>query len=125
MGSCREAAIEDFNSFLFEQQQTGGLAKLTLLLFDDEYLVPMNGMPVAEILPLNSESYVTRGSTALPDAIGRTSDELGARLATLPEQDRPGRVIVAILTDGMENSSQTDTSFKQAAADFLRFCDGT
>ena len=43
------------------------------------------------------------------DAIGRTIDELGARLAALPEQDRPGQVIVAILTDGMENSSQDYT----------------
>lgn len=109
MESCREAAIEGFNSFLLEQQQTEGLAKLTLVLFDDEYLVPINGIPVAEILPLNSESYVPRGSTALLDAIGRTIDELGARLAALPEQDRPGQVIVAILTDGMENSSQDYT----------------
>ena len=36
-------------SFLHEQQQTEGLAKLTLVLFDDEYLVPINGLPVAEI----------------------------------------------------------------------------
>ena len=43
------------------------------------------------------------------DAIGRTIDELGARLAALPEQDRPGQVIVAILTDGLENSSQNCT----------------
>jgi Mg-chelatase subunit ChlD len=109
MGSCREAAIEGFNSFLLEQQQTEGLAKLTLVLFDDEYLVPIDALPVAEILPLNSESYIPRGSTALLDAIGRASDELGARLAALPEQDRPAQVIVAILTDGMENSSQNCT----------------
>ena len=116
MGSCRDAAIEGFNSFLLEQQQTEGLAKLTLVLFDDEYLVPIDALPVAEILPLNSESYVPRGSTALLDAIGRTIDELGARLAALPEQDRPGQVIVAILTDGMENSSQNYTWQKIARA---------
>ena len=37
MESRREAAIEGFNSFLRAQQQTEGLAKLTLVLFDDEY----------------------------------------------------------------------------------------
>ena len=95
--------------FLLEQQQIEGLAKLTLILFDDEYLVPIDALPVAEILPLNNDSYVPRGSTALLDAIGRTIDELGARLAALPEQDRPGQVIVAILTDGLENSSQNYT----------------
>jgi Mg-chelatase subunit ChlD len=109
MEGCREAAIEGFNAFLHEQQQTEGPAKLTLILFNDEYLVPIDALPVAEILPLNDDSYVPRGSTALLDAIGRTIDELGARLAALPEQDRPGQVIVAILTDGLENSSQNCT----------------
>jgi Mg-chelatase subunit ChlD len=109
MQSCREAAMNGFNLFLHEQQQTESLVKLTLVLFDDEYLVPINGLPVAEIVPLNDDSYVPRGSTALLDAIGRTIDDLGARLAALPEQDRPGQVIVAILTDGLENSSQSYT----------------
>jgi Mg-chelatase subunit ChlD len=109
MESCRDVAVEGFNSFLHEQQQTEGLAKLTLILFDDQYLVPIDALPVAEILPLNNDSYLPRGRTALLDAIGRTIDELGARLAALPEQDCPGQVIVAILTDGLENSSQNCT----------------
>lgn len=109
MESCRDAALAGFNSFLVEQQKVTGLAKLTLVLFDDEYLLPINALPVAEILPLNDDSYVPRGSTALLDAIGRTVAELGARLAALPERDRPSQVIVAILTDGAENSSQTYT----------------
>ncbi len=109
MESCRDAAIAGFNSFLAEQMKVTGLARLTLVLFDDEYLLPINALPVAEILPLDHDSYVPRGSTALLDAIGRTVAELGARLAALPEPDRPSQVIVAILTDGDENSSQTYT----------------
>ena len=109
MESSREAAIAGFNFFLGEQQAGRGLIKLTLVLFDDEYLVPINALPVAEILPLNIDTYVPRGTTALLDAIGRTINELGARLAALPRNDRPGQVIVAILTDGLENSSQTCT----------------
>ena len=114
MESCREATIGGFNSFLQEQQKTEGLARLTLILFNDEYLVPIDALPVAEILPLSSDSYVPRGSTALLDAIGRTIDELGARLAALSEKDRPRQVIVAILTDGLENSSQ-DYTWQQIA----------
>ena len=109
MESCREATVGCFNTFLQEQQRTEGLARLTLILFNDEYLVPIDALPVAEILPLGNDSYVPRGSTALLDAIGRAIDELGARLAALPEQDRPMQVIVAILTDGLENSSQNYT----------------
>ena len=114
MESCREATIGGFNSFLQEQQKTEGLARLTLILFNDEYLVPIDALPVAEILPLDNDSYVPRGSTALLDAIGRTIDELGARLAALSEKDRPLQVIVAILTDGLENSSQ-DYTWQQIA----------
>jgi len=114
MESCREATIGGFNSFLQEQQKTEGLARLTLILFNDEYLVPIDALPVAEILPLSGDSYVPRGSTALLDAIGRTIDELGARLAALSEKDRPLQVIVAILTDGLENSSQ-DYTWQQIA----------
>ncbi len=114
MEGSREAAIAGFNFFLDQQQAGGGLTKLTLVLFDDEYLVPIHGLPAAEILPLNYETYIPRGTTALLDAIGRTVDELGARLARMPEKARPGQVIVAILTDGLENSSQTYT-WKQIA----------
>ncbi len=116
MESCREAAMNGFNLFLQEQQQAEGLAKLTLVLFDDEYLAPISALPVAEILPLNNDSYIPRGSTALLDAIGRTIDELGARLGGITEPDRPGQVIVAILTDGLENSSQNYTWQKIARA---------
>ena len=100
------AAIEGFNHFLREQQITPRQARLTLVLFDDEYLVPASSLPVAEVLPLDSTTYVPRNTTALLDAIGRTIDELGQRLAATPEPERPGKVIVAILTDGLENASR-------------------
>ncbi len=77
--------------------------KLTLVLFDDEYLVPFRSLPVAEILPLDRKTYVPRSSTALLDAIGQTIDDLGMRLAAMAENARPAQVIVAILTDGLEN----------------------
>src|SRR5207244_5842420 len=49
------------------------------------------------------------GCTALLDAIGRTIDDFGQRFAALTEKDRPGQVIVAILTDGLKNASQRFT----------------
>ncbi len=47
-----------------------------------------------------------RGSTALLDAQGRTIVELGRELAALPETERPSKVIVVTLTDGLENASK-------------------
>ena len=114
MECCQDAAIEGFNQFLTEQQKTEGLAKLTLALFDDEYLVPVSSVPVQEVVPLTHETYQPRNCTALLDAIGKTIDDLGQRLAALPEKDRPGQVIVAVLTDGLENASQRFT-WKQVA----------
>src|SRR6266480_6557801 len=109
MKSCQQAAIEGFNQFLADQQKTVGLAKLTLVLFDDEYLVPISSIPVEEVVPLTDDTYQPRGCTALLDAIGQTIDDLGQRLAVLAEKHRPGQVIVAILTDGLENASQRFT----------------
>jgi hypothetical protein len=106
MNSCQQAAIAGFNQFLDDQQKTEGLAKLTLVLFDDEYLVAISSIPVHEVVPLTDDTYQPRGCTALLDAVGQTIDDLGNRLAALTEKDRPGQVIVAILTDGLENASQ-------------------
>lgn len=115
MESCSDAAIAGFNQFLAEQQLTEGLAKLTLILFDDEYLRIVESIPVAEVISLTDKTYVPRNSTALLDAIGTTIDELGTRLSLIPEKDRPGQTIVAILTDGFENASQK-YSWKDIAA---------
>jgi hypothetical protein len=114
MKSCQQAAIEGFNQFLTDQQRTEGLAKLTLVLFDEEYLVPISSVPVLEVIPLTDDTYQPRACTALLDAIGQTIDDLGNRLAAFAEKDRPGQVIVAILTDGLENASQRFT-WKQIA----------
>lgn len=105
MSRVAHAAISGFNDFLRDQQAAPGQAKLSLVLFDDEYLVPVDNIPVQEVVALNSDSYVPRNSTALLDAIGQTIDRMGQRLDQTAESDRPGKVIVAILTDGLENSS--------------------
>jgi len=109
MASCAEAAIAGFNQFIRDQRQQPGQARLTLVLFDDQYETPTQAVPLPEVVELDTTTFVPRGSTALLDAIGRTIDELGARLAGIPEADRPGCVIVPILTDGFENASHTFT----------------
>jgi len=106
MAPVTESAITGFNEFLRDQQKTEGQARLTLVLFDDEYLVPLDAIPVQEAVALDTTTYVPRGSTALLDAIGETINRLGTRLSATPEPERPAQVIVAILTDGYENASE-------------------
>lgn len=104
-----EQAVAAFNRFLDDQRSDSGCARLTLALFDDEYDVPIQGVPLDEITPLVATDYQPRGMTALLDAIGQTIDDLGKRLESTPEAGRPGSVIIAIFTDGYENSSQRFT----------------
>lgn len=118
MAPIAQAAIDGFNEFLHDQLQTPGSARLSLVLFDHEIDVPCLSLPLPEIAPLDERTYVTRGSTALLDAVGLTIAELGRRLAAIPEADRPGQVIVAIFTDGEENSSRRFTWHQ--VADMIR-----
>jgi uncharacterized protein YegL len=109
MSSMVEAAISGFNRLLKDQQAAPGEARFSLVLFDDQYEVPCASLPISKVRPLDTRTFVPRGSTALLDAIGRTIDDLGKRLADTPEARRPGSVIIAILTDGYENASVSET----------------
>lgn len=105
MQAMVEPAISGFNRLLREQQQVPGHARFSLVLFDDQYERPFHSVPIAEVVELDTSTFVPRGSTALLDAIGRTIDELGIQLAATAATDRPDQVIIAILTDGQENCS--------------------
>lgn len=109
MQAMRTAAIEGFNTFLREQQAAPDQARFTLVFFETETDVRHVSIPIAEVVPLDPETYVPGGCTALLDAIGETIDKLGQRLASMPEANRPDHVTVAILTDGEENSSRHHT----------------
>ena len=105
MESIRQAAIDGFNVFLRDQQAAPGNNRFSLVFFDSDIETRLDSIPVAEAVPLDLDTYVPRGCTALLDAIGDTIDRLGKRFAALPSADRPEHVTLAILTDGEENSS--------------------
>jgi uncharacterized protein YegL len=106
MSVIRDDAIGGFNSFLKDQKALDKPCRLTYVQFDDKYEVIHNAVPLAEVPLLTAATYVPRGWTALYDAVGRTIDMVGARLAALPEAERPAKIIFLILTDGQENSSK-------------------
>lgn len=55
-----------------------------------------------------AKSYVLqpRGCTALLDAVGTAITKVGGKLRDMPEDERPGEVMVIIVTDGQENASR-------------------
>jgi len=111
MSPLEQATISGYNEFLIKQAAQPGEKRVTTVLFDDEYDVIYRGVPI-EKASITSEQYFARGMTALYDAVGRTINETGARLAAMPENERPSKVIVGITTDGEENSSREFTHEK-------------
>jgi hypothetical protein len=106
METMRQDAEGGINTFISQQAERPGECRVTLVQFDSEYEMVFRGVEAAAC---PRYQLVPRGSTALLDAVGRTIDDTGARLAALPEADRPGLVIFVITTDGMENSSRSFT----------------
>ncbi len=106
MAAIASDAIGGFNTFLDGQKKVPGEATLTFVQFDTEYEVVHENKPLHEVPALDERTYQPRGGTALLDAVGRTIDDVGRRLSNMAENNRPEKVIVAILTDGEENSSR-------------------
>jgi len=109
MARIKDDAIGGFNAFIQGQREVPGDAIVTYVQFDHDYEVVFAAKPLQQVGPIDGKIYVPRGQTALLDAIGRTISEVGARLSTMAETDRPGKVIVVILTDGHENFSREMT----------------
>ena len=109
MSKLRQAAIDGYNEFLQQQKALPGQANLSLVLFSRDFELPETATPICEAPELNEKTYITRGFTALLDAIGETISSLDRRLEATPETERPGKVVVVIFTDGEENSSQKFT----------------
>lgn len=110
MSSVKEDTIGGFNQFLEEQKQNKIPTTFTLAQFDDQYNLLHEGIGIGDVKPLTSDTFVPRGNTALHDAIGRTIESTGKRLASMKESDRPSRIVFLIITDGHENASKEFTA---------------
>jgi hypothetical protein len=102
MQSIKSDIEGGFAAFIAEQRKGDGECLASLSQFDDVYEVVYADRPVADVPPLDLRP---RNMTALHDAMGRLITDAGARLAALQEDQRPGTVIVAVMTDGLENAS--------------------
>jgi len=112
MESVKSDTIGGFNTFLKDQQEIDKPASLSLVQFDNHYESVYLNKPIKEAEKLTETTFQPRGSTALYYAIGRTINSIGQRLSDLSENERPGNVLVVIMTDGHENSSHEFTAQK-------------
>lgn len=108
MGGLETDTIGGFNAFIEKQGRTEGETRVSAILFDDKYEVLWHGAHAHEV-KLTEEEYYVRGSTALLDAVGKTILDVGRRLSQATQDEKPGKVIVVITTDGLENASREFT----------------
>ena len=57
----------------------------------------------------NDYNYSPEGLTAMNDGIGTAIDKIGVWLADMPEEERPSKNLIVIMTDGCENASKEYT----------------
>lgn len=106
MHGLEKDTIGGFNGLIDKQRKAEGETDVTLVLFDDTYELVYDRIPVREVPELTEKTYEAGGCTALYDAVGRTIDAVGKRLADTPEEERPSKVLFVITTDGLENASR-------------------
>jgi hypothetical protein len=102
MQSIKSDVIGGFDAFMAEQRAGDGECLVTLAQFDNEYEVVYHALPLGDVPPL---ALHPRNSTALLDSMGKLITDTAAEIDALSDDDKPGSVIIAIMTDGLENSS--------------------
>ena len=114
MHKIRVSAEDAINEFIVGQSKAPGKRTIRITQFDTDH---HSGGPVfddtvavstdaADVPPFQLSP---RGGTPLLDAIGYAINVFGKELESLPEHQRPGTAILAIMTDGHENSSREYT----------------
>lgn len=105
MAGLESETIGGFNSILEKQKKENtGDVIVTTVLFDNEYEILHNRLPINEIKPITREEYYVRGMTALLDAMGKSIVNLKEINKT--RKNTNTKVLFVIITDGMENASK-------------------
>lgn len=106
MHNLTDDTIGGYNSLIEEQKKQEGDANVTTVLFDNRYILLYDRKNIKDVPALTNKEYRPSGTTAMLDAIGKTLVDVGLKLDQTPEEERPGKVIVTIITDGYENASK-------------------
>lgn len=109
MCGLEDDTIGGFNSLIEKQKKEDGDAIISTILFDDFSEVLHDRVPLDRIEKMTEHDYYVRGCTALLDAIGGAIHHIGNVHKYAREEDRPGKTLFVITTDGMENASKRYT----------------
>jgi len=109
MEGLERDTIGGYNAMLKKQKDSEGEANVTTVLFDDEFELLHDRIPLGGVALITENEYFVRGSTALLDAIGKTIQKIVNVQKNTAKEMRAGKVLFVITTDGMENASREYT----------------
>ena len=106
MSGLESDTIGGFNSMIRQQAQESGDVLVSTVLFDNFSQVIHDRVPLSKVEPMNDTQYRVGGCTALLDAVGGAIHHIGNVHKYARDEDRPGKTLFVITTDGMENASR-------------------
>jgi len=104
-GNKIEEAKGSFNSLINEKKKEPFKFDVFLTIFDDQIDFLYEG-DIKDCPKLTTENFFARNMTSLYDALGMTINKIGEILSKKPEEERPAKVMITVITDGVENKSK-------------------
>ncbi len=106
MAGMEADTIGGFNAMLKKQKEAPGQVLISTVLFDNESEVIHDRVPLEDMKPMTEKDYCVGGCTALLDAVGSAIKHIANVHKYARAEDRPGKTLFVITTDGMENASR-------------------
>lgn len=106
MQPLRTETVNAINTFIRKQQRIAGMCKLSLVQFNHDLNLTFARKTINDVEQLHVKDYEPFGYTALYDAIGLTLNRAMETLFKLIPSQKPNKVMVFIITDGLENASR-------------------
>lgn len=103
MAKIRRECINGYCRFLQKQKKESPNAVITSVFFNDNIQTVHDRIPISKAEPITEKDYDPKGSTAMLDAIGSTIEHIMREQAK--EENPPKLTLLAIMTDGLDNSS--------------------
>ena len=103
-----ESATKSFKKLISDQKKLPLQTNVTVDIFGSEYVNVFDGQPI-EKLKFTKQLFPTSGVCPLIDSAVKAIDDVGVRLSSTPEDDRPSKVIVTIVTFNRDNASKKHT----------------
>ena len=98
MGGLETDTIGGYNSMLNKQKkEEKGEIYVTTVLFDDQYELLHNRIPISKVKPITESEYYVRGNTALLDAIGKTISQVKANQSRFDKNEKAKKKYVQVM----------------------------